>query len=586
MSEAIETGLAASSRRSRKDWQARIASASIPEETKSLITSVVRRTRLWKWEKHAVAGELIAHFGDAIDAGVSAEEAIRRFGDVKQAARLIRRAMIRKRSIAWHLWKWIRRAVLTLALLYIGAGIYYAMGKPSPSVDYIAKLNARVYSAPIDDRAWPLYRPVVASFRVDPMPDAIKPADEKWADALAWLDRHEADLAALRIAAAKPILGRLHGLNIDAEDAAAFNLYIGGKRDDSILAQSVIGVLLPQLNYMRQFATALAADAARAAEAGDAARFEQDILAILGISRQLRKNDVFVTDLVSVGCQALAVRVLGDALHRYPALLGDDALVRLSHQFAGQRVAGDLISYEAERYVFYDVAQRIYTDNGHGDGRMTPKGMEFLAQCAQNVNVGTAKQSYHEPALSYSLGPAAMLMMASRKEMLHEYDFYLDAQQAQLAIPLRDVVNDEPEARIQELKNNLTTAIKYSLVTTLAPGLSRSSRSAEQLLGQQEGLTVAMALELYKRSQGGYPASLNDLVPRYLPAVPADRIDGRPIRYRLVEGKPVVYSVGVDRDDDGGQPPMKNGEPRNSTAAEWGKTAKVVDGDWVLFPQP
>ena len=42
---------------------------------------------------------------------------------------------------------------------------------------------------------------------------------------------------------------------------------------------------------------------------------------------------------------------------------------------------------------------------------------------------------------------------------------------------------------------------------------------------------------------------LDQLVPDLLPAVPADRLDGQPIRYVVRDGRPVVYSIGRDRND-------------------------------------
>jgi hypothetical protein len=50
-------------------------------------------------------------------------------------------------------------------------------------------------------------------------------------------------------------------------------------------------------------------------------------------------------------------------------------------------------------------------------------------------------------------------------------------------------------------------------------------------------------------------------VPDLLPAVPPDRYDGKPLRYQLVDGKPLVYSIGSDRDDDAGR------APRNAAGA-------------------
>jgi hypothetical protein len=83
-------------------------------------------------------------------------------------------------------------------------------------------------------------------------------------------------------------------------------------------------------------------------------------------------------------------------------------------------------------------------------------------------------------------------------------------------------------------------------------------------------LTVtAIALKRYHFQHGTYPAALNDLVPAFLPAVPSDFMDGKPLRYRLrPDGDFLLYSVGEDGQDDGGDPtPVV--QPAYSTSFNW-----------------
>jgi hypothetical protein len=65
---------------------------------------------------------------------------------------------------------------------------------------------------------------------------------------------------------------------------------------------------------------------------------------------------------------------------------------------------------------------------------------------------------------------------------------------------------------------------------------------------------TALAVERYRlANRGQLPSDLNALTPDLLLRVPADPFDGRPLRYtRLAKGY-VVYSVGIDGQDNGGK---------------------------------
>ena len=73
--------------------------------------------------------------------------------------------------------------------------------------------------------------------------------------------------------------------------------------------------------------------------------------------------------------------------------------------------------------------------------------------------------------------------------------------------------------------------------------------------GRQAALEVVLALQLYRREHGKFPAELSRLVPQYLEVIPVDPCDpkGEPVRYRRDEPfKAVVWSVGPDHSDQGG----------------------------------
>ncbi len=70
---------------------------------------------------------------------------------------------------------------------------------------------------------------------------------------------------------------------------------------------------------------------------------------------------------------------------------------------------------------------------------------------------------------------------------------------------------------------------------------------------------AALAAERYRRANGRLQASLAELVPAYLHAVPVDPFDRQPLRYRKTDDGVVIYSVGSDHADNRGELDRANG---------------------------
>ena len=66
---------------------------------------------------------------------------------------------------------------------------------------------------------------------------------------------------------------------------------------------------------------------------------------------------------------------------------------------------------------------------------------------------------------------------------------------------------------------------------------------------------VAGALELYFLDEGRYPAHLEELVSQFVGQLSADIVGGESLCYILqVDGRPAIWSIGANREDDGGLP--------------------------------
>jgi len=68
----------------------------------------------------------------------------------------------------------------------------------------------------------------------------------------------------------------------------------------------------------------------------------------------------------------------------------------------------------------------------------------------------------------------------------------------------------------------------------------------------QRTMLAMLAVEQYRRTHGAVPDTLDQLVPDLLDAVPVDPFDGLPLRYAYTPRDYVIYSIGRDGVDNGG----------------------------------
>jgi hypothetical protein len=86
----------------------------------------------------------------------------------------------------------------------------------------------------------------------------------------------------------------------------------------------------------------------------------------------------------------------------------------------------------------------------------------------------------------------------------------------------------------------------HVLSVTCAPNFQGTVKEHFCMLARRRMAAAALAIRLYELDHGRLPGQLDQLVPRYVPAVPSDPFtdDGRSIGYRPGANPPVLYSVG------------------------------------------
>jgi hypothetical protein len=138
---------------------------------------------------------------------------------------------------------------------------------------------------------------------------------------------------------------------------------------------------------------------------------------------------------------------------------------------------------------------------------------------------------------------------------------------------LVEIAKDSPDA-LDERPDDVAAA-----VDRLSPALRNQVTGIDKMQeadGRSRALlrsaAAAVAAERFRRDTGRWPASLDELVPAYLKAVPRDPYDRQPLRLRRLADGVVIYSAGSDRTDDGGQvhtDPKIGGMPKDFGVRLW-----------------
>jgi hypothetical protein len=120
--------------------------------------------------------------------------------------------------------------------------------------------------------------------------------------------------------------------------------------------------------------------------------------------------------------------------------------------------------------------------------------------------------------------------------------------------------------------------LRFLFSQGLVEALRQAPEKALSADAWSELAATAIALRRHQLRYRRTPHALADLAPEFLPRPPIDPATGQSLRYRLdSQGRPLLYSVGADRIDNGGdpRPPEDRASSRNHTAGR----------DWV-WPSP
>lgn len=267
----------------------------------------------------------------------------------------------------------------------------------------------------------------------------------------------------------------------------------------------------------------MALEALVAANAGYKAKTTDALVGAFRVAETLRHEPMVISQMVRVACLKIAFDASEQAINR---------IYLTAAELEKLRTALDAIDCD-KIMQFGLVGERCFWD--------------------------WAVQRYGFPLLHDETSPSpfwALLMKIPGSgrymdwELLHATEMYTE---------LIAVGNSEPSERKelarsvqQELNENL--GLGNSIANKLIPSMIRAFEAESRILAYLDALSVGLAALQFSSDHERMPNELQELVPGYLPEVPTDPFSGNPLRMRSDETGIVIYSLGHDRDDDGGNP--------------------------------
>lgn len=390
--------------------------------------------------------------------------------------------------------------------------------------DYLAEYNALVRpavynpneNAAIDYARW--------ASRLPPMPEDVNRVRALWPEDMSDADRRAVEAWTTSEAALVPALVA----------ASRKSLYwIERDAPDGYLAD----VGLSELRDLRRLAYCLTLHAKLAAVQGETGPALDEILAVYGMGTQLIGPRSMVEQLVGMALcnlglksafQLLSRREVGPAsLRGFQENLGHLAS-RWEHGF----------DCRAERLMTLDDMQRVFSDDGTGGGCISRRR-------------------------SFRMGWGWVRI--DRADTVKTIDdFIASISTANQETPWRNHESGHCTWGTEEQRSN-------PVIAGFSPYWTESVTLCWRLRVSSDALAATIAILRYRAAEGRLPVSLDELVSAgYLDVVPIDPFGDGSLRYHRRDRDFVLYSCGLDFDDDGG------------TASKWGKGDD--GGDEVFWP--
>ncbi len=258
-----------------------------------------------------------------------------------------------------------RWPLVALALGYGLLCLRYATIERVLAFDPVVAMNAQFADVPVEQRGWPAMREALIAMHAD----------------------DPAALEMLRQASRCEVLGFYagHPEDLSPEDAELWPELVPDQNQTEKIKpwsweQSAFTILLPHLSDFREAALYLKDHAVEQGEGGSL----EDLRAMRRLSVLCHEQPTLINQLVGMSILSLEVHTLSNLLMDQGMNYSDETLAAFEAELDLALAALSPLSLQGEKIAFDDVLQRMYSDDGAGNGIFIggsdalSEGMEFM----------------------------------------------------------------------------------------------------------------------------------------------------------------------------------------------------------------
>jgi hypothetical protein len=535
----------------------------LPANAVVFIKLVVRKMRYRRKVRREVLAELSDHFNDALkerkkdeDKEKEAQKLIKGFGDAKLLGVLLRRAKKRCRP----LWQKVAvRAVQCLGIILVYVllrGSFLFIGKPEVKVNYIAWLNNVVRESEDDSLNAKTFIDEAMDIMVQDLTEEIEDILTLWPGDMndvekslcrEFLDQNKAAFNKLRVAVEKPYFW--NDYSAGKQDLSTQEEYGSSFPDD--ISTAVMEFIMPDLATYRRLAYSFRLRIFWECYQGHIKSAIDDSLVLVRLGVIMQGKGLLVEQLVGTAIEAVGIQVVYTLLDRSD--VPEDSLERLKSELERLYTEHNrFINIEAEKAFWYDQIQRVFTDDGRGNGRVLQRGIPWVIGDWKDLVSGYMFWRF----------PDRQAVMERIERLVDMFSKYISKAPYELSL-------EDKKQYIDSKKESL-------ILQPLGSAYERLYTLNWRVRTERVAVLTLLSLMIYKSKNGEFPAELEELVSEgIIDELPLDSYSGATMAYRKMENGFILYSVGTDMKDNGGEVVRDD----NGRIREW-----ADEGDWVFWP--